>query len=74
MYATDICGIPMSVCSIKIKMPQMTEAYSFDWGILNKPQISVANTSMPQISVEYMSMTRVSPFENGRKEKIMSLI
>ncbi len=29
---------------------------------------------MPQISVAYTSMTRVSPFENGRNEKIMSYI
>ncbi len=36
--------------------------YLNDWGIL----------SMPQISAAYMSVTRVSPFENGRNEKIMS--
>ena len=38
------------------------------------PQISAANTRMPQISVAYMSMTPVSPFENGRNEKIMFFI
>ena len=36
------------------------------------PQISAANTSLPQISAANTSMTGVSPFENGRNEKIMS--
>ncbi len=31
MYAADICGILSMPQSLK--MPQMTEAYSFDWGI-----------------------------------------
>ncbi len=53
-------------------MPQTTEAYSFNWGILSMPQISAANTSMPQIFVAYMCMTRVSPFDNGRNEMRMS--
>ncbi len=47
-------------------MPQTTEAYSFDSGIPSMPQISVANTSMPQIFVAYMCMTRVSSFEEIR--------
>ena len=36
------------------------------------PQISAANLCMLQIFVAYTSMTRVSSFENGRNEKIMS--
>ncbi len=48
--AADICGILMSAADIcGIKMPRTTEAYSFDWGILSMPQISVANTSMPLV-------------------------
>ena len=35
------------------------------------PQISAANRSMKQVSAAYTSMTRVSPFENGRNEKII---
>ncbi len=50
----------------------MTKAYSFDWGILSMPQISAADTSMPQIFVAYTCMTRVSSFENGRNQKIIS--
>ncbi len=50
-------------------MPQMTEAYGFDWSIPNIPQITMANTSMPQIFVAYMSMTS---FENGRNQIIIS--
>ncbi len=57
------------VCRRYLRMPQI---YSFDWGILSMPWISVANTSMPQIFVAYTGMTRVSSFENGRNEKIMS--
>ena len=33
---------------------------------------SVANTSMPQIFVAYTSITRVSSFENGRNQMIIS--
>ncbi len=34
--------------------------------------MSAADTSMPQISVAYTSMTRVSSFENGRNQMIIS--
>ncbi len=57
-YATDICGILK-----RLRHTHSTGAY---W------QISPANSSMPPITVAYTSMTRVSPFENGRNEKIMS--
>ena len=43
-------------------MPHIFAAYSFDWGILSMPHISVANTSMPQIFVAFTCMTRVSSF------------
>ena len=38
------------------------------------PQISAAYMSMPQIYAANTSMTRVSPFENRRNEKIMSFL
>ena len=50
-------------------MPQISAAYMS----MSMPQISAADTSMPQIYVAYMRMTRVSTFENGRNEKIISL-
>ena len=48
-------------------MPQISAA------CMNMLQIFAANTSLPQIPAANTSMTRVSPFENGGNEKIMSL-
>ncbi len=81
MFASDICGI--------LSMPKTNEYASVVWGIFkwlrhteyaeNICGIHKSATNncgkhkSATISEANTSMTRVSPFENGRNEKIMSL-